>query len=72
MLFSQWTCTNEKIWVENSVSAIQNIENRKRFTEVPPPPPSDQTNHWSWRGGGVGGGGKRCQNAQKHFTLKTY
>ena len=28
-----------KIWVENSAFAIQHIENRKRFTEVPSPPP---------------------------------
>ena len=35
----------EKIWVENSVFAIQHIENRKRFTEVlaPPPPPPSMT-----------------------------
>ena len=31
--------TDLKIWVENSVVAIQHIENRKKsFTEVPPPP----------------------------------
>ena len=29
---------NEKIWVENSVFAIQHIENRKRFTKVLSPP----------------------------------
>ena len=29
----------EKIWVENSVFAIQYIENRKSFTEVLSPPP---------------------------------
>ena len=23
-------------------------------------------------GGGGGGGGERCQNAQKHFIIKTY
>ena len=28
-----------KIWVENSVFAIQHIENRKSFTDVLPPPP---------------------------------
>ena len=28
----------EKIWVENSVFAIQHIENRKRFTGVLSPP----------------------------------
>ena len=37
--FSHWTSTNCKIWVENSVFAIQHIENRKRFTEVLSPPP---------------------------------
>ena len=31
--------TIEKIGVENSVFAIQQIENRKRFTEVLPPTP---------------------------------
>ena len=31
-----------EIWVENSVFAIQHIENRKRFTEVLSP--RDQTN----------------------------
>ena len=25
-----------------------------------------------WGGGGGGGGGERCQNAQKHFIIKTY
>ena len=35
---SHWTSTNYKIWVENSVFAIQHIENRKRFTEVLSPP----------------------------------
>ena len=33
-----------KILIENSVFAIQHIENRKRFTEVLPPSPGDQTN----------------------------
>ena len=28
-----------KIWVENTVFAIQHIGNRKSFTEVLPPPP---------------------------------
>ena len=69
-----------KIWVENSVFAIQHIENRKRFTEVlPPPPPRDQTNpfayscsltfHTSYKNGMIGhvGGGERCRNAQKHY-----
>ena len=37
--FSHCTSTNGKIWVENSVFAIQHIENRKHFTEVLPPPP---------------------------------
>ena len=61
-----------KIWVENSAFAIQHIENRKRFTEVPspPPPPSphrDQTNpfayscsftfHTSYKNGMIGHGG---------------
>ena len=50
----------------------------------PPPPPRDQTNpfayscsftfHTSYKNGmiGHGGGGERCQNAQKHFSIKTY
>ena len=57
-----------KIWVKNSLFAIQHIENRKRFTEVlPPPPPSDQTNsfayccsftfHTSYKNGMIGHGG---------------
>ena len=42
-----------KIWVENSVFAIQHIRNRKSFTEVlppppPPPPPRDQTNPFAY------------------------
>ena len=38
------------IWVENSVFAIQNIDNRKGVTEVPipPPPPRDQTNPFAY------------------------
>ena len=32
--FSHWTSVNWKIWVENSVFAIQYIENRKSLTEV--------------------------------------
>ena len=36
--FSHWTSTNWKIWVENSVFAIQHIEIRKSFTEVLSPP----------------------------------
>ena len=71
-----------KIWVENSVFAIQHIENRKRVSEVLPP--RDQTKpfsyscsftfHTSYKNGmiGHGGGGKRCRNAQKHFIIKTY
>ena len=70
-----------KIWVENSVFAIQHIENRKSFTEVLSP--RDQTNpfayscsftfHTSYKNGMFGhGGGGRCQNAQKHFIIKTY
>ena len=73
-----WTSTIWKIWVENSVFAIQHIENRKSFTEVPPPP--DQTNpfayscsftfHTSYKNSMFGHGGGRCQNAQKHFFIK--
>ena len=33
-VFSHWTSADLEILVENSVSAIQHIENRKRFTEV--------------------------------------
>ena len=47
------------------------------------PPPRDQTNpfayscvfkfHTSYKNGMIGhGGGGRCQNAQKHFMIKTY
>ena len=36
--FSHWTSTYRKIWAENSVFAIQHIENRKSFTEVLSPP----------------------------------
>ena len=38
--------TIEKIWVENSVFAIQHIENRKSFTEVLSP--HDQTNPFAY------------------------
>ena len=72
--------------VENSVFAIQHIENRKSFTEVlSPPHPRDQTNpfaysctftfHTTYKNGMIGHGGRggeRCQNAQKHFIIKTY
>ena len=72
-----------KIWVENSVFAIQHIENRKSLTEVLPPPPRDQTNpfafscsftfHTSYKNGMFGhGGGGTLSNAQKHFIIKTY
>ena len=76
--------TNWKIWVENSVFAFQHIEKRKSFTEVlpPPPPPRDQTNpfayscsftfHTSYKNGMIGHGGKRSQNAQKHFSIKAF
>ena len=56
-----------KIWFENSVFAIQHIENRKSFTEVLPPTPRDQTNpfayscsftfHTSYKNGMIGHGG---------------
>ena len=39
----------KKIWVENSVFAIQHIDNRKSVTEVPiPSPPLDQTNSFAY------------------------
>ena len=54
-----------KIWVENSVFAIQHIENRKRYTEVLSP--RDHTNpfeyscsftfHTSYTNGMIGHGG---------------
>ena len=60
---------------ENSVFAIQHIENRKSFTEVLSP--RDQTNpfayccsftsHTSYKNGMIGHGGERCQNAQKQL-----
>ena len=74
-----------KIWVENSVFAIQLIGNRKSFTEVLSL--RDQTNpfaysccftfHTSYENGiigqaGRGGGGRRYQNAQKQLFIKTY
>ena len=46
-----------------------------------PPPPRDQTNPFayscsftfqtSYKNGMFGHGGERCQNAQKHFIIKT-
>ena len=36
------------MWAENSVFAIQHIENRKSFTEVLSPPPRDQTNPFAY------------------------
>ena len=46
------------------------------------PPPRDQTIpfaysysftfHTSYKNGMIGHEGERCQNAQKHFTIKTY
>ena len=84
-LFSLDKYKLKKKWVENSVFAIQHIENRKSFTEVlspPPPPPRDQTNplayscsftfHTSYKNGVFGHGGEGCQNAQKHFIIKTF
>ena len=70
-----------KIWDENSVFAIQQIENRKRFTEVFPPPRDltypfayicSFTFHTSYKNGMIGQGGGRCQNAQKHFIIIAY
>ena len=68
-----------KIWVENTVLAIQHIGNSKSFTEVHPPPPPPVTklillhtvvvlhltHHIEWHEWSLGGG--RCQNAQKQF-----
>ena len=68
-----------KIWVENSVFAIQHIENRKSFTEVLPP--RDQTNpfayscsfafHTSYKNGvnGHGGGGENAVKMLKNTLL---
>ena len=64
-----------KIWVENTVFAIQHIGNRKRFTEVLPPPPVTKLILYlntSYKNGMIGHGGERCQNAQKQFIIKTY
>ena len=70
-----------KIWAENSVFAIQHIENRKKVL-LKCFPPCDQTNpfayscsftfHTSYKNGMIGHGGERCQNAQKHFIIKPY
>ena len=75
-----------KIWVENTVFAIQHIGNRKSFTEVlpPHPPPCDQTNPFTYSCGFTfntsynntelvtgGGGRERCQNVKKQFLIKT-
>ena len=70
-----------KIWVKNTVFAIQNIGNRKSFTEVLSP--RDHTNPFayscdftfntSYKKGMIGHGrGRRCQNAQKQIIIKTY
>ena len=62
----------EKYGLKNSVFAIQHIENRKSFIEVL----SSFTFHTSYKngmiGGGGGGGGEHSQNAQKHFSIKTF
>ena len=73
------------MWVENSVFVIQHRENRKSFTEVLTPPPRDKTDpfayscsftlHNLYKNGIIGhggGGGVRCQNAQKHIIIKPY
>ena len=76
-----WTSTNRKIWVENSVFAIQHIENRKRLTEVLPlyPLPRDQTNpfthsysftfHTSYKNGIIGHGGGGVVEMLKNTLL---
>ena len=70
----------KKIWVENTDFAIQQMGNRKSFTEVLSP--RDQTIpfayscsftfHTSYKNGVIGHGGERCQNAQKQLIIKTY
>ena len=47
MFFLIGTSTDLEIWVENSVFAIQHIENRIFFTEVPPTT-RDQTNPFAY------------------------
>ena len=75
-VFSHLANTNLEIWVENSVSAIQHIENRKRLTELLP---HSQINPFAYslifiyithfiKMARLGG---RCQNAQKQFIIKT-
>ena len=84
ILFSHWTSTNQNIWVEDSVFAIQHIENRKRFTEVSPTS-RDQTNpfayscsftfHTSYKndmighGGGGGGTLSKCSKTIYYKNL---
>ena len=80
-IIRKWTSTDKEIWVENSVFAIQHMENRKRFIEVLSS--HDQTNpfaysciftgHTLYKNSMMGhGGGGRCQNAQIQFIIKTY
>ena len=73
----------KKIWVENTVFAIQHIGNRKSFTEVLSP--RDQTNPFtyscgftfdtSYKNGMIGhggGGGNDVKMLKKNFLIKTY
>ena len=59
----------EKIWVENSVFAIQDIENRKSFTEAYS---CSFTFHTSYKNGMIGHGGGTQSKCSKHFSIKTF
>ena len=70
-----------KIWVENTVFAIQHKGNRRSFTEVLPPPPRDKlillhtvvvlhlTHHIKWHDWSRGGGGGDDVKMLKHNFL---
>ena len=70
-----------KIWVENSVSAIQHIGNRKRLWGASPPPPDQAypfayscsfTLHTSYKNVMLDQRGEGCQNAQRQIIIKAH
>ena len=73
--FSHWLGTDYKIWVENSVFAIQHIRNEVLS-------PSDQTYpfayscsfklHTTYKNSKIGQRGEGCQNTQDQLIIKAH